>query len=122
MKVQHKYCLLALIAILTVPVFATDGYFATGYGIKQLGQGGAGVAFPQDSLAAATNPVGMVFVGNRFDFASLSEREDQCKDRSMRRAFFVIFVTLSPALVGQTAAELENTHITRFLSSNPEGN
>lgn len=68
MKVQHKYCLLALIAILTVPVFATDGYFATGYGIKQLGQGGAGVAFPQDSLAAATNPAGMVFVGNRFDF------------------------------------------------------
>jgi len=56
-----------LILISASRVFATDGYFATGYGIKQLGQGGAGVAFPQDSLAAATNPAGMIFVGNRFD-------------------------------------------------------
>jgi len=29
--------------------------------------GGAGVALPQGALAAATNPAGMVFVGNRFD-------------------------------------------------------
>lgn len=53
-----------------MPVFATDGYFAAGYGVKQQGQGGAGVALPQDSLAAATNPAGMVFVGNRFDFGA----------------------------------------------------
>jgi len=67
MKFRHQFCLVILIAVLTVSAFATDGYFASGYGIKQLGQGGAGVAFPQDSLAAATNPAGMVFVGNRFD-------------------------------------------------------
>src|ERR1035437_550436 len=48
--------------------FATDGYFATGYGAKQQGKGGAGVAAPGDSLAAATNPAGLVFVGNRIDF------------------------------------------------------
>jgi long-chain fatty acid transport protein len=30
-------------------------------------RGGAGVAFPQDSLAAATNPAGVVFAGDRFD-------------------------------------------------------
>jgi long-chain fatty acid transport protein len=60
--------LLALIMLLTIPASATDGYFSTGYGIKQQGWGGAGLAFPQDSLAAATNPAGMVFVGNRFDF------------------------------------------------------
>jgi len=30
-------------------------------------RGGAGVAFPQDSLAAAVNPAGMVFAGDRFD-------------------------------------------------------
>jgi long-chain fatty acid transport protein len=47
--------------------FATDGYFITGYGAKQQGQGGAGVALPSDSLAGATNPAGLVLVGNRFD-------------------------------------------------------
>jgi len=60
------FCLIVL--IVAVPVFATDGYFSTGCGEKQQGQGGAGVAFPQDSLAAAANPAGMVFAGNRFDF------------------------------------------------------
>lgn len=59
--------LFLLTVLLCGTAFATDGYFSTGYGIKQLGQGGAGVAFPQDSLAAATNPAGMVFVGDRFD-------------------------------------------------------
>jgi long-chain fatty acid transport protein len=47
--------------------FATDGYFLTGYGTKQQGQGGAGVAKPGDSLAGATNPAGLTLVGNRFD-------------------------------------------------------
>jgi long-chain fatty acid transport protein len=47
--------------------FATDGYFLTGYGTKQQGQGGAGVAKPGDSLAGATNPAGLLLVGNRFD-------------------------------------------------------
>ena len=48
--------------------FATDGYFLTGYGTKQQGQGGAGVAKPGDSLAGATNPAGLTLVGNRLDF------------------------------------------------------
>jgi len=47
--------------------FATDGYFLTGYGTKQQGQGGAGVAKPADSLAGATNPAGLLLVGNRID-------------------------------------------------------
>jgi long-chain fatty acid transport protein len=49
--------------------FATDGYFLTGYGTRaeQQGQGGAGVAKPGDSLAGATNPAGLLLVGNRFD-------------------------------------------------------
>ena len=47
--------------------YATDGYFLTGYGTKQQGQGGAGVAKPGDSLAGATNPAGLILVGNRFD-------------------------------------------------------
>jgi long-chain fatty acid transport protein len=46
---------------------ATNGYFAHGYGMSAKGMGGAGIAYPQDTLAAATNPAGMVHVGNRMD-------------------------------------------------------
>ena len=47
--------------------FATNGYFKHGYGQISEGMGGVGVALPQDSLAAATNPAGLAFVGNRAD-------------------------------------------------------
>lgn len=47
--------------------FATNGYFAHGYSTKEKGLVGAGVALPQDALAAATNPAGMVMVGSRID-------------------------------------------------------
>ena len=46
---------------------ATSGYFATGYGVKSAGMGGVGIALPQDGLAAATNPAGTAFVGDRLD-------------------------------------------------------
>jgi len=46
---------------------ATNGYFAHGYGMKAKGMAGAGIALPQDSIAAATNPAGMVLVGDRTD-------------------------------------------------------
>lgn len=46
---------------------ATVGYFQHGYGIKAKGMGGVGIALPQDALAAATNPAGMAWVGNRLD-------------------------------------------------------
>lgn len=63
---------LGLAAGLFVPVsaFATNGYFDYGYGTKDKGMAGAGVALPQDSMAAATNPAGMVFVGNRLDLGA----------------------------------------------------
>ncbi len=47
---------------------ATNGYFSIGYGQKSIGMGGVGIALPQDALAAATNPAGMVMVGDRIDF------------------------------------------------------
>lgn len=47
---------------------ATNGYFSDGYGMISKGMAGVGVALPQDSLAAATNPAGMVMVGDRIDF------------------------------------------------------
>ncbi len=47
--------------------FATNGYFLPGYGAKAMGMGGVGVAYAQDSLAAAANPAGIVDVGSRAD-------------------------------------------------------
>ena len=50
--------------------YATDGYFSDGYGMKSKGMGGVGIALPQDALAAANNPAGMVMVGNRVDLGA----------------------------------------------------
>jgi len=47
--------------------YATDGYFAHGYGVKSQGIGGVGIALPQDALAAASNPAGLGLVGDRLD-------------------------------------------------------
>jgi long-chain fatty acid transport protein len=46
---------------------ATNGYFAHGYSIKNKALAGAGTALPLDSMAASTNPAGMVFMGDRID-------------------------------------------------------
>jgi long-chain fatty acid transport protein len=49
---------------------ATTGYFAHGYGIKAKAMGGVGIALPQDALAAATNPAGIAWIGNRIDLGA----------------------------------------------------
>ncbi len=49
------------------PAAATDGYFAHGFGVRSQGMAGTGIALPQDALAAATNPAGTAFVGDRVD-------------------------------------------------------
>jgi long-chain fatty acid transport protein len=59
--------LVAFLLFLPHTILATDGYFSTGFGIKQVGHGGAGIAFPLDSLSGATNPAGMFFAGDRVD-------------------------------------------------------
>ena len=46
---------------------ALDGPRPTAYGTKAQGMGGASIALPQDSIAAANNPAGLAFVGSRFD-------------------------------------------------------
>lgn len=46
---------------------ATNGYLSHAYGVKAQGIAGVGIALPQDGLAAATNPAGTAFVGNRVD-------------------------------------------------------
>ncbi|MCK5385749.1 MAG: outer membrane protein transport protein, partial [Gammaproteobacteria bacterium] len=59
----------AVTAALTVPMtaMATNGYFAHGYGQASKGLAGGGSALPQDAMAAADNPAGMVMVGERMD-------------------------------------------------------
>ena len=68
-KVVNKSLLaIAVSGILASPVVnATNGYFSHGYSTKEKGLAGAGTAFSQDAMAAATNPAGMAFVGERMD-------------------------------------------------------
>ncbi|MBU1396232.1 MAG: outer membrane protein transport protein [Gammaproteobacteria bacterium] len=66
MKFTKVFAFMAL-AGLAGSAYATNGYFAHGYGMSAKGMGGAGIAYPQDTLAAATNPAGMVHLGNRMD-------------------------------------------------------
>ncbi len=67
MKLKKIVAALAIAGV-AVPAFATNGYFSHGFGIKAKGMAGVGIALPQDTLAAATNPAGMVMVGDRMDF------------------------------------------------------
>jgi long-chain fatty acid transport protein len=66
---MRKVLLAAAAAAVLAPgaALATTGYFAHGYGIKAKSMGGVGIALPQDALAAATNPAGIAWVGNRMD-------------------------------------------------------
>jgi long-chain fatty acid transport protein len=59
---------LSLSAVIPRYAIASNGYFDYGHGTKNKGMAGAGIALPQDAMAAATNPAGMVFVGERVDF------------------------------------------------------
>ena len=66
---RHFRAALALspAALLSSNAFATNGYFAAGYGVKAEGVAGVGIAFPQDTLAIAINPAGLVDVPDSFD-------------------------------------------------------
>ncbi len=68
-NIMNKTKIALLVAACCAPLAAnaTNGYFADGYGTKNKGLAGGGVALPQDAMIAATNPAGMVFVGERMD-------------------------------------------------------
>lgn len=72
---KKSFCRLTKLSIaialaLPATAMATNGYFAHGYGTKNKGLVGGGVALPQDAMIAATNPAGMVFVGERMDLGA----------------------------------------------------
>lgn len=68
-----------LLVFLLVPALsqATNGYFSHGSGLTNRALAGAGVAFPQDAMAGATNPAGMAFVGNRVDVGAVLFKPDR---------------------------------------------
>ena len=74
MGIKLKFFISGLAAIAAAVLFsistayATNGYFSHGYSIQSKAMAGSNVALPLDSLEAAVNPAGMVFVGKRYDF------------------------------------------------------
>ena len=66
MKLKKIAALIA-IAAASGSAFATDGYFAHGYGMKAKGMGGAATAMASDAFGGANNPASMVWAGDRLD-------------------------------------------------------
>ena len=50
-------------------IFATNGYFRHGYGVKYSALAGAGTALSLSSIGAATNPASLSFLNSRFDIS-----------------------------------------------------
>jgi long-chain fatty acid transport protein len=81
-------CATALALTAPATVFATNGYFMIGWGAKASGMGGAGVAYPQDGMAAAYNPAGMTEVGEARLDATLELFRPPRSIRMEENAFF----------------------------------
>lgn len=66
---KKSLTLTSIIAFGALPAIATatNGYFALGYGVRSKAMAGTGVAFSQDAVAAALNPAGLAYVGDRLD-------------------------------------------------------
>jgi long-chain fatty acid transport protein len=56
--------------MIPVTASATNGYFTHGVSTAEKGLAGAGVAYSQDTLAAANNPAGMVWQGASYDIGA----------------------------------------------------
>lgn len=67
MKRSTTALTIALATGLSPLATAATGIYLTGYGTQEQGMGGATIAVGQSAMAAATNPAGMAFVGNRWD-------------------------------------------------------
>lgn len=83
MKLKRSKLVVSLLTagVMASPLaHATNGYFPIGVGPKTEAMGGAGIALPQDSFAAAANPAGMVMVGDRIDFALTWFRPNRTAD------------------------------------------
>ena len=67
-KLNTLILTLFVVSTFSISVFATDGYFRHGYGIKYSALAGSGVAVSLSSLGAISNPAGIVFIEHdRYD-------------------------------------------------------
>jgi len=80
MRLKRHVLALALASSIAAPatVWATNGYFSHGYGMKSKGMAGAATATADDTFGGASNPAKMVWVGNRMDLGAevFSPRRD----------------------------------------------
>jgi len=67
MKQSFVKSILFLALLVPTSVFATNGYWSTGYGTKSKSIAGACVAMRFGAMCAASNPGSLVFVGNRLE-------------------------------------------------------
>ena len=66
-KLKSVVVIIVVALTITSSVFATDGYFRHGYGIKYSALAGSGVAVSLSSLGAISNPAGILFINDRYD-------------------------------------------------------
>ena len=67
MRTRIVWILAVAVMLCDSVALASNGLQLPGYGDATIGMGGAGIALPQDALAAANNPAGMAFIAQRAD-------------------------------------------------------
>jgi len=70
LKFAGAAAFLALASFAVGEAQATEGYFQYGYGARQGGLAGAGVADSRDAMALSLNPAGLVHVGRQWQFGA----------------------------------------------------
>src|SRR5450631_2652678 len=81
MKINKIVVSLFAAGVIVSPLaHATNGYMPIGYGQQNEAMGGASIALPLDSIAAANNPAGMVMVGDRMDVGLILFRPNRNTD------------------------------------------
>lgn len=85
MRIISTLGLAALTQLIPIAAHATNGYLSHGYSTINKGMAGTGTALAQDSIAAATNPAGMAFIGDRVDagFEVFSPRREYSVNGAM---------------------------------------
>lgn len=66
-KIKQTLLAVAVGSAVSMPAMATNGNQATATGQSARGTAGAGIAYPQDTLAVGINPAAGVHIGNRVD-------------------------------------------------------
>jgi len=67
-SVMSYIVIICALLVCSSPAFATNGYWAHGFGTKSKGMAGAGAAVPLEGLDASSNPATLVYLGDRMDF------------------------------------------------------